>query len=207
MDISHLFLLRPSISLPHTPYWLGRLVSAKLRPKKKKKTKKQKNPLAHYHQNVSKMITSSTLLETLPAYLVLTGFLMCPVNWWVCWPRLASARITGHFPCGHLSCSTLAWACSYHGHRAPRESRSLKPDSVLTHCHFLIQSHNSTQTQGREKWLYCWWGELQLPAAAAAAAKSLQSCPTLCDPVDGSPPGSAVPGILQARTLEWAATW
>ena len=39
--------------------------------------------------------------------------------------------------------------------------------------------------------------------AAAAAAKSLQSCPTLCDPIDGSPPGSAVPGILQARTLEW----
>ena len=39
----------------------------------------------------------------------------------------------------------------------------------------------------------------------AAAAKSLQSCPTLCDPIDGSPPGSAVPGILQARTLEWAA--
>ena len=42
-------------------------------------------------------------------------------------------------------------------------------------------------------------------AAAAAAAKSLQSCLTLCDPVDGSPPGSAVPGILQARTLEWVA--
>ena len=40
---------------------------------------------------------------------------------------------------------------------------------------------------------------------AAAAAKSLQSCPTLCDPIDGGPPGSAVPGILQARTLEWVA--
>ena len=42
-------------------------------------------------------------------------------------------------------------------------------------------------------------------AAAAAAAKSRQSCPTLCDPIDGSPPGSSVPGILQARTLEWVA--
>ena len=41
--------------------------------------------------------------------------------------------------------------------------------------------------------------------AAAAAAKSLQSCPTLCDPTDGSPPGSPVPEILQARTLEWVA--
>ena len=40
---------------------------------------------------------------------------------------------------------------------------------------------------------------------AAAAAKSLQSCPTLCDPIDGSPPGSPVPGILQARTLEWVS--
>ena len=39
--------------------------------------------------------------------------------------------------------------------------------------------------------------------AAAAAAKSLQLCPTLCNPIDGSPPGSPVPGILQARTLEW----
>ena len=42
-------------------------------------------------------------------------------------------------------------------------------------------------------------------SAAAAAAKSLQLCPTLCDPIDSSPPGSAVPGILQARTLEWVA--
>ena len=42
-------------------------------------------------------------------------------------------------------------------------------------------------------------------AAAAAAAKSFQSCPTLCNPIDGSPPGSPNPGILQARTLEWVA--
>ena len=50
--------------------------------------------------------------------------------------------------------------------------------------------------------------ERQIPyniTSAAAAAKSLQSCPTLCDPIDGSPPGSAVPGILQARTLERVA--
>ena len=42
-------------------------------------------------------------------------------------------------------------------------------------------------------------------AAAAAAIKSLQSCPTLCNPIDGSPPGSSVPGILQTRILEWVA--
>ena len=44
-----------------------------------------------------------------------------------------------------------------------------------------------------------------IAAAAAAAAKSLQSCPTLCDPIDGSPPGSPIPGIPQARPLEWVA--
>jgi len=44
-----------------------------------------------------------------------------------------------------------------------------------------------------------------MQSAAAAAAKSLQSCLTLCDPTDGSPSGSPIPGILQARTLEWVA--
>ena len=48
-------------------------------------------------------------------------------------------------------------------------------------------------------------GSLEMTVAAAAAAKSLQSCLTLCDPIDGSAPGSSVPGILQARILEWVA--
>ena len=59
---------------------------------------------------------------------------------------------------------------------------------------------------------FSWWEGLQhgtneiFPTLeAAAAAKLLQSCPTLCDPRDGSPPGSAVPGILQARIQEWVA--
>ena len=54
---------------------------------------------------------------------------------------------------------------------------------------------------------YSTWSNIssEILYAAAAAAKSLQSCPTLCDPIDGSPPGPAVPGILQARTLEWVA--
>ena len=51
------------------------------------------------------------------------------------------------------------------------------------------------------------WGAFYGPVSNAAAAKSLQSCPTLCDPIDGSPPpGSAVPGILQSRTLEWVVS-
>ena len=55
--------------------------------------------------------------------------------------------------------------------------------------------------------MYCHEGALleTLSSIAAAAAKSLQSCLTLCDLIDGSPPGPAVPGILQARTLEWVA--
>ena len=50
-----------------------------------------------------------------------------------------------------------------------------------------------------------WVESMPIITAAAAAAKSLKSCPTLCDPIDGGPPGSPVPGILQARTLEWVA--
>ena len=61
--------------------------------------------------------------------------------------------------------------------------------------------------------IYTWntsWGKQNrmrkgFEETSAAAAKSLQSCPTLCDPIDGSPPGSPVPGILQAGTLEWVA--
>ena len=50
-----------------------------------------------------------------------------------------------------------------------------------------------------------WNSYVSTAAAAAAAVKSLQSCLTLCNPIDGSPPGSPVPGILQTRTLEWVA--
>ena len=56
-------------------------------------------------------------------------------------------------------------------------------------------------------WLLASFPTYILPVAPAVGygVKSLQSCPTLCDPIDGSPPGSPVPGILQARTLEWVA--
>ena len=60
--------------------------------------------------------------------------------------------------------------------------------------------HRVAKSQTQQKRMF----ESCVPAAAAAA-KSLQSCPTLCDPIDGSPPGPAVPGILQARTPEWVA--
>ena len=85
--------------------------------------------------------------------------------------------------------------------------------------HHQLNGHEFEQALGvrdRQGSLACCnpWGHKELEMterlnnkgdAAAAAAKSLQSCPTLCDPIDGSPPGSPVPGILQARTLGWIA--
>ena len=66
-------------------------------------------------------------------------------------------------------------------------------EEVLT---FICDFGNRRELQAFSTWLF-------LPAAAAA--KWLQSCPTLCNPIAGSPPGSSIPGILQARTLEWVA--
>ena len=57
----------------------------------------------------------------------------------------------------------------------------------------------------KSSWSEVLKGVIAAAAAAAAAAASLQSCPTLCNPIDGSPPGSPIPGILQARILEWVA--
>ena len=79
--------------------------------------------------------------------------------------------------------------------------------SLLT----VISIQNCEKNQKR--WVYMkvhwksktWYKWKRFAKAAAAAAKSLQSSPTLCDPIDSSPPGSPVPGILQARTLEWVA--
>ena len=66
---------------------------------------------------------------------------------------------------------------------------------------------NVTQSEGENDLKYHHTIFFNIPKyyPAAAAAKSLQSCPTLCDPIDGSPPGSPIPGILQARTLAWVA--
>ena len=80
-------------------------------------------------------------------------------------------------------------------------------DSVYRGCPRRPQSSVDSGSQASggkdaDDWKLTQWWELSLNGTAA---KSLQSCPTLCDPIDGSPPGSPVPGILQARTLEWVA--
>ena len=90
-------------------------------------------------------------------------------------------------------------------HESEREVAQLCP-TLLTPWTAAYQAPPSMGFSRQE-----YWGGLPLlslentPAAAAAAAKSLQSCPTLCDPIDNSPPGSPIPGIFQARTLEWVA--
>ena len=63
----------------------------------------------------------------------------------------------------------------------------------------------SRTTIGKHQFFSLLYGPTLTSIHAAAAAKSLQSCPTLCDPTNGSPPGSPVPGVLQTRTLEWVA--
>ena len=118
-------------------------------------------------------------------------------------------HLVGLTLCGPMNCSlpgssihgisqaiTLEWvAISFpRGYPQPRDKPEFLRSSTLAGSFF-----NTSAT---------WEAILpitNLPAAAAAAAASLQSCPTLYDPIDGSPPGSPVPGILQARTLEWVA--
>ena len=72
-------------------------------------------------------------------------------------------------------------------------------------CRGSSQPRNRTQISCITGRLLTDSAKREAQSSNAAAAKSLQSCPTLCDPIDGSPPGIAVPGILQARTLEWVA--
>ena len=88
---------------------------------------------------------------------------------------------------------------------------SLVPIGYLNKCpykksHWLnLWSKNTLYSWQQRLYLHFLSLYFQLRVAATAAAKSLHSCPTLCDPIDGSPLGSSVPGILQARILEWVA--
>ena len=75
---------------------------------------------------------------------------------------------------------------------------SLVVSTIYSFTHFFFSNYYYKLLEARV---------FMLLAAAAAAAKSLQSCPTSCNPIDGSPPDSPIPGILQARTLEWVAIY
>ena len=100
----------------------------------------------------------------------------------------------------------ILWLWLHNSHLCLYSCGHLPSVSVDSHgvllC-FCVWIHVSLFSSGYQA--YCFRTHPAAAAAAVAAAKSLQSCPTLCDPIDGSPPGPAVPGILQARTLEWVA--
>ena len=105
-----------------------------------------------------------------------------------------------HFLYGRKNVVWLSWV-AWHQRQGNSESgkkKKKKPDQ----CKNLVQYQCTLSTwfllnSVLWNWIYL------VEKTASAAAKSLQSCPTLCDPIDGSPPGSPIPGILQARTLEW----
>ena len=92
-------------------------------------------------------------------------------------------------------------------HRVAKSWTWLKRLSTHTHTHNWICWRSKTKQWNGNNIKNCSpvMTIVMITQLCAAAAKSLQSCPTLCDPTDGSPPGSPVPGILQARTLEWVA--
>ena len=90
------------------------------------------------------------------------------------------------------------------------QRHSSKASIVWSSAFFIVQLSHPYRTTGKTIALTRWTFigkvmSLLFNMLSATAAKPRQSCPTLCDPTDGSPPGSAVPGILQARTLEWVA--
>ena len=104
-----------------------------------------------------------------------------------------------------FSDGSLCWATAKASWARPKES--IRQMEV---CSFSLNTCPNpqpcrVQPPSTDRALQAWKQEARIKTAAAAAAKSLQSCPTLCDPIDGSPPGSPVPGILQARTLQWVA--
>ena len=91
------------------------------------------------------------------------------------------------------------------GYLLTRDLRSVFEPELVLLFHSPVQLWNMRQMITPNSVFFSTGCTLELPAAAAAAAKSLQLCPTLCNPVDSSPPGSPVPGILQAKPLEWVA--
>ena len=107
--------------------------------------------------------------------------------------------------CNSVGQSVVSNSLRPHGlaHQAPLSVAFSRQESWSGCRALLHQAPLPTEFSRHGHWSGC--RALLHALAAAAAAKSCQSCPTLCDPIDSSPPGSPVPGILQARTLEWVA--
>ena len=106
-------------------------------------------------------------------------------------PRLLIRGLEGTVRTGH---ETTDW---FQIRKGGRQGCILSPCLSNFYAEYIMRNAELNEAQAGVR--------IAAGAAAAAAAKSLQSCPTLCDPIDGSPPGSPIPGIFQARTLEWVA--
>ena len=143
---------------------------------------------------------------------------------WVAMPFSRGSSLTQESNWGLLHCRQILYQLSYQG--SPNTSAiwclSLQYPSPCSYISEWRQSHLTArlnywvtdasfllslkQSKRKKSSSYHLCSSSPTPdCAAAAAAKSLQSCPTLCNPIDSSPPGSAIPGILQARILEWVA--
>ena len=131
----------------------------------------------------------------------------------------SNKHLKSHMYWSHMDTRTLRLMCSLFSFRSWFSSLSffsgsrcwLQPhtgpwqESLSSICSQVPWLNTGSRSQGYVQLAWAWVMWITCLLAAAATAKSLQSCPTLCDPIDGSPPGSPVPGILQARTLEWVA--
>ena len=145
----------------------------------------------------------------LKSLLILLQHCFCFMFWYF----LFVCFLFGHEACGILASSLPGIQVTFGPLPHPRAlkgevSTTRPPRKSLTFLNIIFLRGKSFLSMF--KWRL--WVTLPTPSPVchlikrlAAAAKSLQSCPTLCNPIDGSPPGSAVPGILQARTLEWVA--
>ena len=137
---------------------------------------------------------------------------------WTGWISLQSKGLSSVFYKHHTSKASILWCWAFfifqisHLYMTSGKTKALTRQTFVGKVMSLLFNMLSRLViiflPRTKRLLISWLQSLPaviLAAAAAAAAKSLQLCPTLCDPIDGSPPGSAVPGILQARILKWVA--
>ena len=137
---------------------------------------------------------------------------------WTGWISLQSKGLSTVFYKHHTSKASILWCWAFfifqisHLYMTSGKTKALTRQTfvgkVMSLLLNMLSRFGMAFLPRTKRLLISWLQSLPaviLAAAAAAAAKSLQLCPTLCDPIDGSPPGSAIPGILQSRTQEWVA--
>ena len=122
-----------------------------------------------------------------------------------CWLYRASSSLAAKNIISLISVLTIWWCPCVESSLVLLEEGVCYDQCIILGKALLVFALLHSIFQGQICLLLQVFPDFLLLHSAAAAAKSLQSCPTLCNPIDGNPPGSPVPGILQARTLEWVA--